>query len=476
MRSPALSSVTSLRFRIPARPVARALCNAPPPPSASRVLPLPDLEFLDLSSSAILENEIDLLLVQLPFLKHVVLDDCNIFRGEQSPSDWRALGKRCALIGVQRSKEREKALKEYIELRDASRLMGEMNIAGGAVNEGRKVKPGRRGLATATLSFRGPEVVIPTASRPPLTPKEAPVTVPPPAPPITAFQGSSLTPQKTDKGLTPTTPQAPSTKPAVSKTFPSLVSASLQDIQAHYDKKTQQKKKKALPVSPRSAGPKASSVTTLTKPSIPHPVPLLPPNDSSQDVQTVLKKIKPNQARNKSGTSTAKPSLANKAEKVRVLPSLPSLVSLCTTLPSVVGEDDQLEIRDQFEEGWAEGVKQLEATRARLRTSAANGVRVMRFAVHSDPQSTKFDSSDSEESDRDSTGGSQASPGKSEAKDGLQGLVDVDRTDPDAFGTYAEGTTSLQAPILCFGGPGRDGQHVHNCGHSVAWKVMKDDA
>lgn len=474
--------MTSLRFRIPARPVARALCSAPPPQNSSHISPLPELEFLDLSSSGILENEIDLLLVRLPLLKHIVLDGCNIFRGDQSPSDWRALGKRCALIGVQRAREREKVLKEYLELRDASLLMGDISIAGGAINEGRKIKPGRRGLATATISFRAPEpVASASALRPTLPPIAIQKAVHPPVPersPTTTPQGSSLPPQKTKKDRTDNTSETSPPKVAASNSIPSLVSATLQDIQSHYNKRNT-KKKSAVPVVPASTGPRVSSVAVFAESSLPSN-PASPPQfvGASQDVQTISEKKLPIKGKGivegKARTSKVKPAALNKSNKIRVLPALPSLVSLSVTLPSTVEVGTYSLVRSQFEEGWAEGVTQLEGVRARLRTSAGNGIRVM--SLGSGPQSRKGDSSDSEAgSDRNSTGGSEASARRPRAKDGLEGLVDVDRTDPDAFGTYKEGSVSLLSPILCFAGPSRDGQHVDNCGHSVAWKVMKDD-
>ncbi|KAH9486416.1 hypothetical protein JR316_0000480 [Psilocybe cubensis] len=464
MRSSALCCLTSLRFRIPARPVARALCNVPPSPSSS--LPLPDLEFIDLSNTAILENEIDSLLVRLPCLKHILLDNCNIFRGEQHPNDWRAFGKRCALIGVQRSKEREKVWKEYLELRDASRLISEVNGTGGSSNEGRKIKPGRRGLATATISLRGAEIVTSAAPRRPLIPADTPTTVPALGPRSTTDQGSSRTPKKKNEGSESIIPQASPAKP-VSMPFPSLVSASLPDIQAHYNKKGQ----KSSPVPP--SGSQESSETRQSVPLYPKPSPPAP--KSSEEAEIVTGQVHSKKSRNNS-TSKNTTKRAKKQERVRVLPPLPSLISLCVTLPPPVEENDQLAIQNHFGEGWVEGIKQLQATRARLRTSAANGVRVMRFAVHSDPLSTKPDSSESEGSDMDSKGSNKASEGGAISSNiGLHGLVDIDRTDPDAFGTYLEGSTTLQAPILCFAGPGIGGQHMDNCGHSVAWKIMKDD-
>ncbi|KAF8956082.1 hypothetical protein BDZ97DRAFT_1907336 [Flammula alnicola] len=140
-------------------------------------------------------------------------------------------------------------------------------------------------------------------------------------------------------------------------------------------------------------------------------------------------------------------------QKIRILPSLPNLLSLSITLSPLIKPEKYPVIRAEFDEGWAEGIAQLAVTRARLRTSAGNGVRVMR--VSSTHVETEGDS----------------------LEDGLYGLENVDQHDPDAFGMSDkdDGFASLAAPILCFAGPGRGGAHEKNCGHSVGWEVMKDE-
>jgi len=112
-------------------------------------------------------------------------------------------------------------------------------------------------------------------------------------------------------------------------------------------------------------------------------------------------------------------------------------------------------IRGEFEEGWAEGVAVLAITRSRLRASAGNGVRVMKFTKSVKPferEEAKFE-------------------------EGLDGLEDVDPLDPEAFEMSREEGGSLiqNPPVLCFAGPSRAGLHEDKCGHSVGWVVMGDE-
>ena len=308
------SSLTSLRIQIPARPVARTLCTAAAystigNPSTSLIPP--NLVFLDLSTCGVLENELDMLLVYFTLLQHVILDGCDILRGNLHDGEYKALGKRCALVGVKRAREREQSLKNWME----SRIIPDTTddgSAGGSVRPARKAKPGRKGLSTATISFR--------------TPSTNPVT---------------------------------------------LLESTL---------------------------PLAKEKDTVAK----------------------SKKVNP---------------------KIRILPPLPCLLSLSVTVPAIIKTDDYPIIHGEFETGWAEGIAQLTATRARMRTSAGNGVRVMRLVCQRG----------SEESD--------------EEEEGLEGLVDIDPDDFDAFGT----DSGLQAPVLCFAGPNRDAEHRSDCGHVIGW-------
>jgi hypothetical protein len=236
-------------------------------------------------------------------------------RGDLREGEWNALGRRCALVGVRRAKEREKVLKTWLE--SSTTVEGSDATPGGRdPNPDRKVKGGRKGLATATISFRKPDV---------------------------------------------------------------------------------------------------------------NPSPLSRPLFSQKQV-----------GRSKKGYS-----------KIRILPPISRLVSLSIALSPTHSPDKYPIIRAEFEEGWAEGVAVLAMTRSRLRTSAGNGVRVMKF--------TKSVVADEE----------------LEYEAGLDGLEDVD---PIEMSREEDGLLSQDPPILCFAGPARAGMHEDNCGHSVGWAVMGDDA
>jgi len=264
-------------------------------------------------------------MVRFPSLQHLVLDDCRIMRGELH--EWNALGRRCALVGVRRAKEREKFLKAWLESRTIIETIG--NDAAPAVgqdpNPRQEVKRGRKGLATSTISFRKPE-----------------------------------------------------------------------------------------PVNPSSA-------------------------------------FRPLLSQNRDGHSK------KGYTKIRVLPPISRLVSLSITLLSTHTPDKYPMIRGEFEEGWAEGVAVLAITRSRLRASAGNGVRVMKFTKSVKPYDVECEEAKFEE--------------------GLDGLEDVDPLDPEAFEMSREEGGSLiqNPPVLCFAGPSRAGLHEDKCGHSVGWVVMGDE-
>jgi hypothetical protein len=275
------------------------MSGSPPTP----LIP-PDLVFLDLSTCGVLEDELDMLMVYFASLQHIILDGCAILRGDLHDGGVKALGKRCALVGVRRAREREKMLKSWLE----SRIIPKTDSVGVSNGPTRKAKPGRKGLSTSTISFR-----IPSTNLNPATLSESTLSVP------------------EEKAI---------------------------------------KSKKVIP-------------------------------------------------------------------KIRILPPMPCLLSLSVTVPASINIDDYPVIRFEFESGWAEGIAQLAVTRDRMRTSAGNGVRVMRLV-------RKDESTDLEE--------------------GLEGLVDVN---PDAFDT----DSGLQAPVLCFAGANRDGDHQSNCGHVIGWDI-----
>ncbi|OBZ68362.1 hypothetical protein A0H81_11642 [Grifola frondosa] len=74
------------------------------------------------------------------------------------------------------------------------------------------------------------------------------------------------------------------------------------------------------------------------------------------------------------------------SQKIRILPFSPILQSIALTTPSAVGPEMHGAIREEFERGWAEGIAQLSAIRARLRQSWRNGVRVLMFSEEIDDE------------------------------------------------------------------------------------------
>ncbi|KAJ7109796.1 hypothetical protein C8R44DRAFT_263075 [Mycena epipterygia] len=134
-QSPYLSSLTSLKLRIPSRPVAGPITTSP--------FSLPSVELLDLSTCNVFGAELtDTILARLTRLKHLILDNGALLRGEYHPEDWAVLGKGCALAGVKRTKEREKKLRQ-----------ARLETAPVAAPE-RRPRRGRRGVSTATISLR----------------------------------------------------------------------------------------------------------------------------------------------------------------------------------------------------------------------------------------------------------------------------------------------------------------------------------
>ncbi|KAF8899246.1 hypothetical protein BD779DRAFT_1430784 [Infundibulicybe gibba] len=135
-----------------------------------------------------------------------------------------------------------------------------------------------------------------------------------------------------------------------------------------------------------------------------------------------------------------------KAPKVRVLPPFPRLRSLCATSTQLNAEMHAT-VRREFEAGWIEGLAQLAATRARLRQSHKNGVRVM---VIVDP-----------------------APGDSDVGQamGYDGLEDVGVEEFTRF----SGEDGDVHPLLCLAGPGRGDEHLPGCAHALGWDVWEND-
>lgn len=131
----------------------------------------------------------------------------------------------------------------------------------------------------------------------------------------------------------------------------------------------------------------------------------------------------------------------NQVPRVRILPPLPNLRTLSTTVAHWIDSSKE-DVREEFERGWGEGLQQLAAVRARLRTSYGNGMRVVRF-------------SDEVEA----------------SEEGFDGLTDLENGDSDF---KVEGLDRGDCPVLCLAGPGRKDDHAEGCGHQVALTVWAD--
>ncbi|KZT30953.1 hypothetical protein NEOLEDRAFT_1052883 [Neolentinus lepideus HHB14362 ss-1] len=154
VRAPFLRALTHFRLRIPARQVAQYIYAKPGA--------LESVEVVDLSTCNVGERDVDLILGRFGRLKHLLLDNCSILRGEFNEVAWRELGKECALAGVRRAREREKKLKAWLEMNyvppqggdDADAPAPGLGTRIPGFGHSRAPKRGRKGLATATISLR----------------------------------------------------------------------------------------------------------------------------------------------------------------------------------------------------------------------------------------------------------------------------------------------------------------------------------
>ncbi|KAG5642172.1 hypothetical protein DXG03_003533 [Asterophora parasitica] len=190
------ASLRFLRVRIPARPIVQPITVAYRNPNVQDAIarvPPPSIEFLDISTCSVSEADIETLLIHFRNLKHLVLDGCiGLLRGGspqvlgQELEWWFALGRRCALVGVKKARDREKELKAWYDtlIRNAIAASSDAE-ATSVTDEPRRARRGRRGLATATITLRGssslPEAVHPRG---------------PPLPVITGKKGAVLTAPK----------------------------------------------------------------------------------------------------------------------------------------------------------------------------------------------------------------------------------------------------------------------------------------
>jgi hypothetical protein len=109
--------------------------------------------------------------MRFPKLRHVILDECalGLDRVDARGCLWD-IGKRCALAGVRRAKEREGKLKNWLEtiaLSEYPAVSQAVAVQGADVQRSsRPVRKGRRGLATATISLRASPPKHSTSSLP----------------------------------------------------------------------------------------------------------------------------------------------------------------------------------------------------------------------------------------------------------------------------------------------------------------------
>jgi hypothetical protein len=133
------------------------------------------------------------------------------------------------------------------------------------------------------------------------------------------------------------------------------------------------------------------------------------------------------------------PALAS-LTKVRILPSLPCLKSLCTTPFSTPTPSVASEWNHGFARGWREGLNMVTATRMRLFTSRANGlIRLFKFDSFADPG----------------------------LEEPLQGLRELHLEDPDFGAELAD----VVPPVLCLAGSRAQGGHTESCGHMFSWEI-----
>jgi hypothetical protein len=114
---------------------------------------------------------------------------------------WFALGNRCALAGVKRAREREKTLKAWLEARSSNNSpTNDQDPPLAIPPEARRPRPGRKGLATATVSLRAstPPPSTSTAVNQSLQPRTRvgpplKVHIIPPPPSLLSLSASPLT-------------------------------------------------------------------------------------------------------------------------------------------------------------------------------------------------------------------------------------------------------------------------------------------
>ncbi|KAK7058648.1 hypothetical protein VNI00_002284 [Paramarasmius palmivorus] len=161
----------------------------------------------------------------------------------------------------------------------------------------------------------------------------------------------------------------------------------------------------------------------------------------------------------------------NPRQKIRILPTIPTLRSFATDVAPLHPAASNVParealfkvIRTKWEEGWAEGVAQLVKKRQLLRASWKNNtVRVVRFA---DPHELR-------QLNQDHSG--EAFGDTEEGLDGLVDIYDAEEFDVD----LADSNGCGKSPTLCLEGTGRfvEGHsHLDECGHILARNIWGDE-
>ncbi len=151
--SPFASGIIAFRFRIPFKEVTRYLCTGP--------RSIPKVGLLDLSTCAVAESDIDLIMGRFIALKYLIMDDSVDSQDWAESRWWFALGKRMALAGVKGAKDKEASVKAWMEYQ--KRHPAEDEVIATAVGDqvvpvpqvsSPRPKKGRKGLATAPISIR----------------------------------------------------------------------------------------------------------------------------------------------------------------------------------------------------------------------------------------------------------------------------------------------------------------------------------
>ncbi len=146
------STVVNFRLRIPGREIAKYL--------ALHSRSLPSVELLDLATSNVKQNDISQLMFRLRNLRYLILDGCPLVSqradapeaaGAEALSQWMSLGKTMACAGIDGTRARERKLKRWLE---QNYIAAPQEQATEEQIQPRRVRRGRRGVATATISLR----------------------------------------------------------------------------------------------------------------------------------------------------------------------------------------------------------------------------------------------------------------------------------------------------------------------------------